>query len=82
MNVDFPNFSGNLNFDLFMNWIDDIEDFFNMMNIPNDKKVKVVSYNIRGGAFTWWNHLQLIELITAKTRSKHGCVTRANGILK
>ena len=52
MKVNFPNFSGNLNFDLFMNWIDDIEDFLNMMKIPNNK-VNIVANNLRYREFTW-----------------------------
>ena len=41
-----------------LNWIKSMESFFDYMDIPKEKKVKLVVYKLKGGAATWWEQLQ------------------------
>lgn len=29
-----------------------------MMDVPNEKKVRMVAYRMKGGAFAWWDQVQ------------------------
>ena len=51
MKADFSYFNGNLKFDSFMDWKDNIEDLFNMTNVHDDKKVKILPNNLKRGKY-------------------------------
>ena len=56
--VDIPVFSGNLNIEDFIDWIAKIDKFFDYMEIPKEKKVKLVACRLKGGGSAWWERLQ------------------------
>ena len=51
--MDFPTFDGSLHIEDFLDWIRTIEQFFNCMEISEEKQVKIVAYKLRGGASVW-----------------------------
>ena len=53
------NFDGNLNVEEFVDWIDQVEKIFGYFEVPETKKVKLVSMNFRGRASYWWEHYQI-----------------------
>lgn len=57
MKVDIQYFDGHLGIEEFMDWLSSVETFFEYMNIPEDKRVKLVAYKFKGGASTWWEQL-------------------------
>jgi hypothetical protein len=59
MKMDLPSFNGQLQIEGFLNWLAAVERFFDYMEIPEDEKVKLVAYRLMGGAFAWWEQLQL-----------------------
>ena len=61
MKVDIPSFSGKLDIESFLNWIYEVDKFFEMAYIPMDKQVKFVAYKLKGEAETWWNQLPIIR---------------------
>jgi hypothetical protein len=59
MKIDLPSFDGHLHIEDFLDWITEVERFFEYMSIPEERKVKLVAYKFKGGASAWWERLQL-----------------------
>ncbi|XP_059459967.1 uncharacterized protein LOC132189308 [Corylus avellana] len=59
MNIDLPSFDGYLHIEDYLDWIMEVERFFAYMCIPEEKKVKLVAYKLKGGASAWWEWLKL-----------------------
>ncbi|XP_070043834.1 uncharacterized protein [Nicotiana tomentosiformis] len=57
LKVDLPTFAGNLNIEGFMDWITEVDRFFDYMEIPEEHRVKLVAYRLKGAAFSWWERL-------------------------
>jgi hypothetical protein len=53
-----PTFNGNVDIEGCLDWLYEVETFFEVMNIPKDRKVSLVAYKLKGGAGAWWNCLQ------------------------
>ncbi|KAK2661600.1 hypothetical protein Ddye_000174 [Dipteronia dyeriana] len=43
------------NIEEFLDWLDEIESVFDYMEIPEDKKVKLIACGLRGAASAWWH---------------------------
>nr|GMD37694.1 transposon Ty3-I Gag-Pol polyprotein [Ipomoea batatas] len=56
--VDLPNFSGTLDVEGFLDWCYEIENCFELMEIPEDKQAKSVAHKLKGGATAWWDMTQ------------------------
>ncbi|XP_011015163.1 PREDICTED: uncharacterized protein LOC105118819 [Populus euphratica] len=54
MKMDLPSFNGQLQIEGFLDWLAVVERFFDYMEIPEDKKVKLVAYRLMGGASAWY----------------------------
>ncbi|XP_047251462.1 uncharacterized protein LOC124886633 [Capsicum annuum] len=48
-------FNGNVNIEGFLDWIYEVETFFEIMNIPPYRRVPLVAYKLKGGVGAWWN---------------------------
>ena len=53
LKMEFPAFNGQLHIEEFLDWLNEVERFFDYMEIPDDKKVKLVAYKLKGGASAW-----------------------------
>ena len=62
MKMDLPSFNGQLQIERFLDWLAVMKRFFDYMEIPEDKKVKLVAYRLMGGAYAWWEQLQLTRM--------------------
>jgi hypothetical protein len=57
MKIDLPSFNGHLQIEDFLDWVMEVERFFDYMSIREDRKVKLVAYKFKGGASAWWEKL-------------------------
>ncbi|KAG2674841.1 hypothetical protein I3760_13G155900 [Carya illinoinensis] len=52
--IDLPYFNGHLHVESFLDWLLEVKNFFDYMQIPKNQQVKLVAYKLRGGASFWW----------------------------
>lgn len=53
-----PFFTGKMDSELIMEWIEGIENYFECVSISEAQKMKVSKSRLRGPALTWWKFLQ------------------------
>lgn len=59
--ADLPPCHGNLHIEDFLDWINEVEKFFELLNIQDHLQVKHVAYKLKGGASAWWHQLQHVR---------------------
>lgn len=53
-----PTFNGQMRIEEVMDWLTEVERFFEVMEIPEAQKVKLVSVKLKSGASVWWEQTQ------------------------
>ena len=56
--VELPEFSGTLQAEGFIDWIDEVERIFDYKEVPEQIKVKLVAIKLKGRASAWWEQLR------------------------
>ncbi|GJY94069.1 transposon ty3-I gag-pol polyprotein [Tanacetum coccineum] len=56
--AEIPNFVGNLDIEAVLDWLYEVNKFFDIMEVPKEEQVKVVAYKLRGRAGAWWQREQ------------------------
>ena len=52
-------YDGKLDTNVVLDWISDVEKFFEYEKTPDNRKVKIVVTRLKGHASLWWEHLQM-----------------------
>ena len=50
MKVELPSFNGNVSIKKYMDWVSEVEKFFDYMGTADDKQVYLVAYKLKGRA--------------------------------
>ncbi|GJT61759.1 reverse transcriptase domain-containing protein [Tanacetum coccineum] len=64
LKIEIPEFTGNVHLYDFINWLSTVERVFNVRDIPDKLKVKLVAIKLRQHASLWWDHIN-------KRKTKH-----------
>ena len=56
--VNISEFDGDMELEAFLNWVDNIESYFDWKEVRGERKVKLVGAKLRDPASTWWKHYQ------------------------
>lgn len=66
LNIDIPNFTGHAHVEEFLNWVSVVDKFFDYIEMVEDKKAKLVTYMLHGGASALRDHLQNEQRMVSK----------------
>ncbi|GKA98349.1 hypothetical protein Tco_0826286 [Tanacetum coccineum] len=69
MRVNIPEFDGDtLNLEGFIDWLVAVEEVFEFKEVPENKKVSLITTKLRGRASAWWQQLKLTKERVEKPR--------------
>ncbi|GJU89630.1 hypothetical protein Tco_1302053 [Tanacetum coccineum] len=57
LKIEIPKFTGKVHTDDFIDWLSTVERMFDVRDIPNKLKVKLVVIKLRQHASLWWDHI-------------------------
>ena len=70
--IEFVAYDGKLDTNVVLDWILDMEKFFEYEKIHDNRKVKIIVTRLKGHASIWWEHLQIGRQRRERRRSELG----------
>jgi hypothetical protein len=68
--MDIPMYEGNLDVEEILDWIRDLDKYFDYEDVEEDKKVKHAVKRLKGHATLWWDELQSDRCCKGKQKIK------------
>lgn len=68
MKMNLPSFNGRLNIEIFLDWIHNVENCFDYLNILEQSQVKLLVYKLKGRASVQWKQFQFNRQRQGKQR--------------
>lgn len=56
--AEIPDFNDIIELEGILDWLYEVEKFFDIMDFPEDCQVKIFAYKLRAGVAAWWDHVQ------------------------
>lgn len=53
-----PNYDGSLSADILLDWVSDLDKYFENEEISEDKRVRFVATKLKGHTALWWDSVQ------------------------
>ncbi|KAE8779166.1 Transposon Ty3-G Gag-Pol polyprotein [Hordeum vulgare] len=66
--AEIPTFNGNIDIEGCLDWLYEVETFFEVMEVSEDCRIPLVAYKLKRGADAWWCHVQA-EHMNAERRT-------------
>ena len=70
--VEVAHYDGRVETDALLDWISEMEKYFEYEGTPDNKKVKIAITKLKGHASLWWDHLKTHKQKRGKEKIKHG----------
>lgn len=68
MNIETLQFDGLFVIENFLNWLAEVERFFEYWRTEEEKRVELVTYRLKGGPLTLWDQLQTSHIRQGKNK--------------
>ncbi|XP_071696684.1 uncharacterized protein [Rutidosis leptorrhynchoides] len=68
LKVEIPEFNGTAHPDEFLDWLSTVERVFDIKNIPERLKVKLVALKLKKHASLWWDHVKRQRALARKSK--------------
>ncbi|GJY43102.1 reverse transcriptase domain-containing protein [Tanacetum coccineum] len=68
LKIEIPEFTGKVHPDDFIDWLSTVERVFDVRDIPDKLKVKLVAIKLRQHASLWWDHVNKRRRIEGKSK--------------
>ena len=53
--IDLSQFDGELEMENLLDWLKQVDNYFDYTHTPDESKIKLVAYKFNGGASAWWD---------------------------
>ena len=71
--IELPEFYSCLNHEEFVDWLNQVERIFDFHEVPDSKKVKLISIKLWRRASAWWEQLQVQRVRRGKRMIQDWC---------
>ncbi|RVW63726.1 hypothetical protein CK203_052777 [Vitis vinifera] len=63
-----PHFTGEEQLKEVLDWLKEVERVFEFLNLPKNKKVKLMAIKLKGYASSWWKQVQMTRIQSGKEK--------------
>ena len=71
MKIEIPEFEGKTHPDEFIDWLHTVERVFDVKDLTEEQKVKLVAIKLRKHASIWWEHVKKQRAREGKSKVDH-----------